>query len=395
MDGTLNERAIAATGTPGGRWMRIALASVAVLIAAALLLATLLYYGLGAGIAGSALAIFLAVLPVPLYVALALWLDRYEKEPVWMLLSAFVWGATISFVFALLNVIVSHQVIGAVFNESAAGFFATVISAPIVEETMKGLALLILFLWKKDEFDGVLDGIIYAAMVGLGFAMVENFGYYASLFAQGGVAGSLMVFVVRGVLSPFGHPIFTAMTGMGLGLARRSNKLPVKLLAPVVGLMAAMSLHSLWNFTGVAVMPRLFASPDSLVEVFLPVMLMSLVLGGPAILLVLVVAFFSLRREGQIVRRNLLPELQYGLLTQQEYDSLGSVGGRMGSSLRSLRGGLGAWRRERRLHQTASELAFHRDRVGRGISSERDQQREAAYVQELWKLRPVGRERGR
>jgi len=99
-----------------------------------------------------------------------------------------------------------------------------VFSAPLVEESAKGLALLILFFWKKDEFDDVIDGIVYAAMVGLGFAMGENILYYGRELLAGGIVGSLSLFVLRGMLAPFSHPLFTSMTGIGLGLAPQSNR---------------------------------------------------------------------------------------------------------------------------------------------------------------------------
>lgn len=103
------------------------------------------------------------------------------------------------------------------------------------EENTKGLALFILYWWKRGEFDGVKDGIVYAAMVGLGFATVENFGYYDGAVMEGGAAGLAGLFVMRGILSPFIHSLFTSMTGIGLGLASRSGRRWVKIGAPRPG----------------------------------------------------------------------------------------------------------------------------------------------------------------
>ena len=332
----------------------------------------------------------LGVLPVPLYLALALFLDRYEKEPIWMLAGAFLWGATIANFFSYLFNSIFIVIAGSLFGAGAAFPLAAVISAPITEEGSKGLALLILFLWKKDEFDNVIDGIVYAAMVGLGFAMVENFAYYGRALAEGGLISGFLTFGVRGVASPFMHPIFTAMTGIGLGLARQSSKRWVKVVAPIAGLLAAMMLHSFWNFMATVIDPAIEAQFQySSLTVFVAVIfLLTLVKAVPLLLGVLLVVFFGLRREGRIVRRNLTPELESGLITQQEYAALGSVGGRLGSSFRALSsGGLGGWRAYSRFSQIATELAFHRDRVQRGITSVDTASREAAYVQTLRELR--------
>src|SRR5918992_1573770 len=92
-----------------------------------------------------------------------------------------------SFIFNTIN----GMIFGSLFGAAAGDILGGIVSAPIVEEGSKGLALFILYWWKKDEFDGVVDGVIYAAMVGLGFAMAENFLYYGRTFAEGGIEGSL------------------------------------------------------------------------------------------------------------------------------------------------------------------------------------------------------------
>lgn len=331
----------------------------------------------GIALLGSSLGMFLiagaaiAVLPVPLYLALALWIDRYEKEPIGMLTVTFLWGGTVAVFFSGIINTIGSEVVTATSGAGAGDFYGAVISAPIVEESTKALALLILFLWKKDEFDGVVDGIIYAAMVGLGFAMVENFLYYGGALYAGGVPGGVESFVVRGVFSPFAHPIFTSMTGIGLGLARQSSNTLVKIAAPVAGLMGAITLHAIWNGSSFVLGGGL--GPIFLFFVYTPILITA----------VLAVAFFALGREGRVIREYLSPELQSGLISQQEYDSLGSVTGRIGSSLRAMRGGFGSWRAYSRFSQAATELAFHRDRVARRVTSVDVALREATYVKLL------------
>jgi hypothetical protein len=240
-----------------------------------------------------------------------------------------------------------------------------------VEETAKALILFIFFFWKKDEFDGVIDGIVYAAMVGLGFAMTENIQYYGLAVTKAGGGGLTLVFILRGALAPFSHPMFTSLTGIGLGLARQSRNNFVKFVAPVLGLLAAISFHSIWNGSA-----ALFGGVGFLLMYFLIMV--------PAFFIMFVVIALALRREGQIVREFLVPDFQGGLLTQQEYNQLGTLRGRMGASFNALsRGGFNSWRTCRQLNQTASELAFHRSRVARGITSADAREREAAYRQAL------------
>ena len=373
-----------------GKWIKWALGITAVLFMGLIGLIPLAFYGLSLGAIPLLVGLVFAFLPLPIYLALALWVDRYEKEPLWMLAIAFLWGATVSFFFAVLNVILTGSVVGSLVGPGAAQFVTTVVTAPIVEETTKGLALFILFFWKKDEFDNVIDGIVYAAMVGLGFAVVENYGYYGSYFGEAGIVGSGFVFVVRGILSPFMHPVFTSMTGIGLGISRQSRNTFVQFAAPVVGLLAAMALHALWNGSSYIHGPLVGAmNLSSFAELLVS---LAIIAFQSALLMIplLIFIFFALRREGRTVRHFLTPELQSGLITQQEYNTLGSVFGRIGSSFRALSsGGFGGWRSHSRFAQTATELAFHRDRVSRGITSVDAASREAAYVQSLRQFKGV------
>jgi RsiW-degrading membrane proteinase PrsW (M82 family) len=309
-----------------------------------------------------------AIVPVPLYLVLVLWIDRYEAEPPWMLATAFFWGALVAVFFAFLINTASGLVVTLATNSMRAGHtFGAVISAPIVEETSKALILFIFFWWKKDEFDGVIDGIVYAALAGLGFAMTENIQYYGKAVMEAGGGGLTLVFILRGALAPFSHPLFTSLTGIGLGLARQTRNMAVKVIAPPLGLMAAISMHSIWNGSGV-----LFGG-GAFILTYILIMI-------PAFFIMLVVIILALRREGQIVREYLIPEHQGGLLSAQEYKQLGSISGRMGASFNALsRGGLGQWRTARQLNQIASELAFLRNRVARGIIAADAREREAAY----------------
>jgi hypothetical protein len=257
-----------------------------------------------------------------------------------------------------------------------AELYGAVISAPLFEETAKGLVLFIIFFWKKDEFDGILDGIVYAAMVGLGFAMTENIQYYGKAALEGGMEGGMKLFILRGAIAPFSHPLFTSMTGIGLGWARQSHNKAIKILMPIIGFGLAIFLHFMWNLT---------ASIHGVLWLLTYAFLMFPVLVGA-----LIAVIFALRREGRIVRDHLLPDFQRGMLSQDEYNRLCTITGRMGSSFRAFRhGGFGVWRSRMQYNQTASELAFHRNRVARGLHSDAQEaaDREAAYMQLLQDLR--------
>ncbi|HEX8143214.1 MAG TPA: PrsW family intramembrane metalloprotease [Pyrinomonadaceae bacterium] len=317
-----------------------------------------------------------AMLPVPIYIMLILWIDRYESEPTWMLATAFIWGATVAVLAAYILNTINHIIAASLWGHEAGEYFSSIISAPVVEESFKAIILFILFFWKKDEFDGVIDGVVYAGMVGLGFAMTENVQYYGKAALAGGVEGSIVLFIVRGGIAPFSHPLFTSMTGIGLGWARQSNSKAIKFIIPLVGFGLAMFLHALWNLSASLNMLIFFLTYGA---VMIPVFIAALVS-----------IIFALRREGRIVREHLLCDLQRGIFSPEEYNRLCSVRGRMGASFRALRrGGFGTWRARMEYNQLASELAFHRSRVARGFTSgpQEAQEREAAYLQLLQDLR--------
>ena len=130
---------------------------------------------------------------------------------------------------------------------STGEYVSATFGAPVVEETLKGLVLIGLLWRRRAELDGPTDGIIYAAMVGLGFAMIENVGYYINALVtpeRGGIALLGYTFVLRGVVSPLLHPMFTSMTGLGVAYAASRRDAGWAVLA---GLLAAMALHGTWN----------------------------------------------------------------------------------------------------------------------------------------------------
>jgi RsiW-degrading membrane proteinase PrsW (M82 family) len=333
-------------------WLLAGLVLSAALILGLLALAVI---GAEVGANGFVAGFLMAAIPVPIYVAFALWIDRFEPEPNWLLALSFVWGASIAVFFSMLLNGFGEAMLASVAGAAAGSTLTAVLSAPLVEELAKGFALFALF-GKRDEFDNVTDGIIYAAMIGLGFAMTENVLYYGRAMATN--ADPAAVFFVRGILGPFSHPLFTSMTGIGLGLARESDRRATKWLAPLAGLAAAMLLHAIWNLAA------------SFGAVFFAAYLFVMF---PAFIGVIVVALFSLRRETLIIRRHLERVVADGVLSAEEIEVVTSVRRRIGASARALfRGGPRQWMARRRFHTLATELAFHCWRSSREVCRDAD-----------------------
>ncbi len=355
-----------ARGRAALRWAFGSLAALAALLAG---LITLWMIGYETGLVPFLAGLFAAALPVPVYVTLVLWLDRYEPEPPLMLAAAF---------FSIVINSVGIALVSLLAGEATGDTYGLVVSAPVVEETSKALVLFALFFWKRDEFDNVTDGVIYAAMVGLGFAMTENVKYYGAAVAEDNALG---VFIVRGLFSPFAHPLFTGMTGVGLGLAAQTGRRLVKVLAPAAGFAAAVLLHAGWNASA-----RMTSVREDGAYVLLTYFLVMM----PTFFGMLLVIGLSLRREGRVLREHLRPEVARGLMPEAEYLRICSLRGRAGSTCRALfEGGLSHWRARTRLNRAASELAFHRSRVARGVHPRDDEaaRRDADYVQQIHRLR--------
>lgn len=193
------------------------------------------------------LAAALAAIPVGPLVGTFLWLDRYEPEPRWLLVAGLAWGGFVATAAA----VVLQGVGGFVSGFDPALMLGVV--APVTEEATKGFFLLLLLWWRRHEIDGVLDGIVYAGMVGIGFAFVENVLYLAAAYdgtdgmGPGGTEALTWTFVVRCLASPFAHPLFTAFTGIGVGIAVASRSPAVRLWAPIGGYALAVLAHAVWN----------------------------------------------------------------------------------------------------------------------------------------------------
>jgi len=177
------------------------------------------------------------------------WLDRYEKEPLLLLGGVFLWGAIISAGSAfIINTFLGLGVY--IFtNSTVASDLATgSLIAPLVEESLKGAAVLTVFLVFRSEFDSILDGIIYAGVAALGFAATENTYYiYTYGFQETGWSGLLSLTFIRVILVGWQHPFYTAFFGIGLAIARLNKNWIVKIIAPLLGLSLGIFTHAFHN----------------------------------------------------------------------------------------------------------------------------------------------------
>jgi len=314
--------------------------------------------GLGGGVFLVAVAV--ALFPLPVYIGIVLWLDRFEPEPRAMLAMAFLWGASVA--------VVVSGVVNGVMDEVIGAGLTSIVTAPVVEEALKAVILFRFYAKRRDEFDGVVDGLIYAAMVGLGFAFAENVDYYGRALQKDGMAGLAVTFTLRGMIAPFSHPLFTGFTGLGLGLARQSRRRWVILAAPIAGFSGAVGLHATWNAGASAGL------------IFFAVYLLLMI---PALGALLVTVAVALKFEGRVIRTHLAGEVATGLVTADEYTRLCSVRGRLHASAAAFQyGGLRAWRARWAYHRAASELAFLRRRAAVD-GQPADASIEAAYVEQL------------
>ncbi len=322
-----------------------------------------------------AVGLVLAVLPVPPLVAAYVWLDRYEPEPRRLLITAFAWGA-----FVATGAAVVFQVVDAFFNARSEAWSAVVV-APITEEAAKGLFVLLLLWSRRHVIDGVLDGLVYAGLVGVGFAFTENILYFAGAytggpdFGEGGLAAATGLFIVRGVFSPFAHPLFTSAIGIGVGLAVSTRRPWVRWLAPVIGYVVAVLAHAAWNGSAFLYGGQLFL----LTYVFAMV---------PGFLGLVALALWIRVREGDMLARSLADLARLGYLPAEEVPWLVRLPARRAARANArARGGEEAEAVLVEYQRQAIELATLHNRVLRGTAPPVAAARGAQMAQRLAILR--------
>lgn len=281
--------------------------------------------------------------------------DRYDPEPWWALGMAFLWGSiTACGLSGWINTI-NGELVYSLTNKEVASAFGAVVSAPIVEEATKGIFVLGMLIFLRREFDGVVDGVIYSTFVALGFAATENVLYYGRSLQKGGFAALGVTVALRGLLAPWGHPLYTSMTGIGVGIARETNSTVLKFIAPVGGYICAVLLHAIWN--GTATLSDYLRMPE--------LFLVSLVLWFAFLAVFGIIVVMLVRREGQIIRKHLQDEVLLGNLSKEELELVCSPFGRMKALM--SRGGSSA----KRFVDAASRLGLSKWHAGRAMQGQK------------------------
>ena len=294
-------------------------------------------------------SLFFGFVPMFMFATFVNWLDRYEKEPKLLLGAAFVWGAVIAAGGAfILNTAFGIGIYALTGSEGAAEFGTTSIVAPIIEEGLKGLAVLIVFLMFRSEFDSVLDGVVYAAIAAMGFAAVENVLYiYRNGYLENGWEGLWTLVVIRVFLVGWMHPFFTAFTGIGLAIARLSRNLLAKIVAVPAGYAIAVTAHAFHNtFSGLIGGVGGFVA-GTFVDY----------IGYTAMLLFII---WMVVYERNILKRNLREEVTNGLISQRQYNSATSFF-QTNAHLSALTSG--TFRSTARFYQVCGELAHKKEQL--------------------------------
>lgn len=341
------------------RWRARSLLGLAMLAGAGLLLLAGLIAG--SGVASVIVALVAALVPVWLLVWLVRHLDRFGLEPRRLLAVTFLYGATAAVVLAGLFNSAGASVLAERYDPAATQALAVAGVAPLVEELLKGAAVLVVAWRHRSAISSVLDGVVYGAMIGLGFAFTENVAYYVQALGAGGEAFTATV-VTRTVLMPVAHPLFTVLVGIGLAVAVQSGRW---LLPPALGLLGAMGLHALWNAAAL--------TGQGVGVVYVWVLL-------PVLAFVAVVTLVAMHRQRRLLRRHLDEEVTAQRLMLAELATLTSPRRRRRAERRAAAAGPEALRARHSFHHAATRLAFvrHRRRSGHGTRAP------SAEVEAFW-----------
>ncbi|MGI8456685.1 MAG: PrsW family intramembrane metalloprotease [Propionibacteriaceae bacterium] len=305
---------------------------------------------------------YAAITAIPLSL-LFLWADRFRPQRFWVWLMTFGWGACVAtYVAAQVNTWAAGHLSIVGNGDPATGARAAIYVAPFVEEACKGTVLFWLVILMRYQWVSRLSGIVLAGLSGAAFAFVENILYYGRAYRYAAqtfgevepIQALQQLFVLRGGLTFFGHPLFTSMIGIGLAVAVRSKSKIVRVVAPLTGYCAAVFLHMLFNATSS------FASGRSLLLIYLLV----------AVPLVLGMVGFIVRqlfREGRIIHERLSDYARLGWLPETDPEPMSRLRTRAKALWHALFQGLPVAWATVRMQRSLTELAYLRDSMAVGI----------------------------
>ena len=254
---------------------------------------------------------YAAITVIPLSL-LFLWADRYRPQRFWVWLMTFGWGACVAtYVSAQVNTWAASQLSIIGDGDPATGARAAIFVAPWVEEAAKGTVLFWLAILMRYQWVSRLSGIVLAGLSGAAFAFVENILYYGRAYRFASrtfgevppLEALQSLFMLRGVMTFFGHPLFTAMTGIGLAVALRSKSKVVRVVAPLAGYTAAAFLHMAFN------------SSASLLQ-GTNLLLIYLLVALPLVIAVIIFTVRQVLTEGRLIRSRLGDYVRLGWLSE-------------------------------------------------------------------------------
>ena len=266
------------------------------------------------------LLLLLYALPVFLVVY---FLDLYEREPLSLVIGAFLWGAVAATTLAVLANIGWGAVIAQSLDPEVAARWVPALTAPWTEEILKAAGVVLIYLIARSEVDDIMDGFVYGAMVGLGFAVVENVFYFIAVFGgepEGVLAGFFFRVIASGL---YGHVLYTGLAGIGIAYftTRRGEASFGRRLGVAAGLFGlAMLAHFLWNSPLVDFFPE---PPVEGVE-FVQVLFATAVKGVPLLAFVVVLIGLARRREHRWLQAALAAEVGEDGIREEEMAVLDS-----------------------------------------------------------------------
>ncbi|MCV7279358.1 PrsW family intramembrane metalloprotease [Mycolicibacterium flavescens] len=291
-----------------------------------------------------------------LVVALAyIWLDRWEPEPPRLLLFAFLWGASVAVVLSVIVGLFVESLIVAGESDEVS-WVSVAVAAPVIEEAAKGAFLLLMMTGRRrNELNSLTDCLVYAGLVGAGFAWLEDILYISS---GESLSDSLMTAALRLIMAPFAHSLFTTFFAIGVYFAMQRRGQAARAVHIALGYLAAVVMHGLWNGSSLL-------GVDWYLGIYVLWMM-------PIFALAIGLGVYSRRREQKIVTAKLPGMLEAGLVTPNEATWLGSLRGRKAALAYASRlGGPTGRKAVKRFAAQVVELAFVRDRIDRGFGDPR------------------------
>ncbi len=298
-----------------------------------------------------ALSVFAAIVPMVAFLSVIWWMDRYDREPIWMVLLTFLWGALGGAGLSLVGNTSLHLLIGAVLGTQSAEWMGPVLVAPLIEEPTKAVILLVVALSR--HFDNTTDGFVYGAAAGLGFGMTENFLYFyqaaqvAGFDPMHGLGAWAGTVAIRTFYSAVMHATASSIIGASIGWAL-FRPWPIKVLAIPSGVAVAMGMHALWN--GLLTAGGVLGDEQTLFY-------SNLIILPLEVLATFTIFQLSLWTERRTLRRELCEESSAGVIPEAHVEPLCSYLGR--TRYRFLPAGMpeGAYIR------AATTLAFRKHQV--------------------------------